>query len=169
MTKKLNEAAIVNELQGQSAFFRRPDPPAIEPQPTGEAVSQSQPPQNPAISASVAPPERTKDLSPTSAPPPSLEKPSKDIPDRPNARTGARANERTPVRENERVPERPNARTDERRPITRYSFEFFLDQITTLKKLSLEAQMRGEKGSMSEMVRDAVDAYIEKKRKPGTA
>jgi hypothetical protein len=68
--------------------------------------------------------------------------------------------------ENVRV--RPSVDTYARTPvrkrtITRYSFEFFQDQLETLKKFSLEEQMRGERGSMSQMVREAVDAYISKR------
>ena len=59
---------------------------------------------------------------------------------------------------------RTNARTPVRRVITRYAFEFFQDQIENLRKMSLEEKQRGEKGSMSEMVRKAVDMYLSKKR-----
>ena len=52
-------------------------------------------------------------------------------------------------------PGRPYART-----LTRIPFEIYRDQHSTLKKLSLEQQARGEKGSMSQMVRDALDMYI---------
>ena len=60
-------------------------------------------------------------------------------------------------------PVRPNERTPVRRAITRYAFEFFQDQIETLRKISLEEKQRGEKGSMSEMVREAIDMYIAKR------
>src|SRR5450759_4509203 len=59
-----------------------------------------------------------------------------------------------------RTPVLPYARTNNRRTITRYAFEFFQDQLETLKRLSLDQQYRGEKGSMSQMVREALDAYI---------
>ena len=52
-----------------------------------------------------------------------------------------------------------------KRTITRYAFEFFQDQIETLKKFSIEEQIRGEKGSMSQMVREALDAYIAKRKR----
>jgi hypothetical protein len=80
--------------------------------------------------------------------------------------------ERTPVRTNiekeilvpdtDRQEVRPIARTPVRRTITRYAFEFYQDQIDTLRKTSLEEKMNGEKGSMSEMVREAIDLYIKK-------
>jgi len=68
MTKKLNEAAIMNELRGQSAFFRTSDPPPSDPQPTSKAVYQSHPSQNEAVSTPVIPPERLEHHSPTSSP-----------------------------------------------------------------------------------------------------
>lgn len=63
------------------------------------------------------------------------------------------------------TPEPPPVRTPVRvkRTITRYAFEFFQDQIETLKKFSLDEQLSGEKGSMSQMVREALDAYIAKR------
>ena len=61
--------------------------------------------------------------------------------------------------------ETPSVRTPVRvkRTITRYAFEFFQDQIDQLKKFSLNEQLMGEKGSMSQMVREALDAYIAKR------
>jgi hypothetical protein len=61
-------------------------------------------------------------------------------------------------------PVRPTARTPVRRDITRYAFEFFQDQIETLRDFSLEEKLRGEKGSMSEMVREGIDMYLSKRR-----
>src|SRR5512142_2369191 len=59
----------------------------------------------------------------------------------------------------------PSVRTPVRvkRTITRYAFEFFQDQIERLKQFSLDEQLQGEKGSMSQMVREALDAYIAKR------
>src|SRR2546421_8681528 len=57
-------------------------------------------------------------------------------------------------------PVRPNARTPVRRQLTRYAFEFYQDQVEELRRLSLEEKMQGEKGSMSEMVREAIDTYL---------
>ncbi len=64
-------------------------------------------------------------------------------------------------------PESPPARTPVRikRTITRYAFEFFQDQVERLKQFSLEEQLRGEKGSMSQMVREALDMYIAKRKR----
>ena len=61
----------------------------------------------------------------------------------------------------------PSVRTPVRskRTITRYAFEFFQDQIESLRQFSLEEKVRGEKGSMSEMVREALDMYIAKRHR----
>jgi len=61
---------------------------------------------------------------------------------------------------------RTGVRTDGRRTITRYAFEIYQDQIETFRKFGLEDKMRGGKGSMSEMVREALDSYIAKKSDP---
>jgi hypothetical protein len=47
---------------------------------------------------------------------------------------------------------------------TRHPFDIYKDQLERLKKLSLQAQMRGEVGSMSAMVREALDNYLKDKR-----
>ena len=49
-----------------------------------------------------------------------------------------------------------------RRSITRYAFEIYQDQIDTLRQLSIEQKLQGEKGSMSEMVRSALDDYLKR-------
>lgn len=61
----------------------------------------------------------------------------------------------------------PPVRTPVRskRTLTRYAFEFFWDQVASLKEFSLEEQLRGEKGSMSQMVREAIDHYIAQRRR----
>jgi hypothetical protein len=65
------------------------------------------------------------------------------------------------------IHERPNARTPVRpngkRIITRNSFEIYEDQMDALRKLSLQEKMEGKLGSMSQMVRDAIDAYLKPK------
>src|SRR4051812_40111408 len=55
--------------------------------------------------------------------------------------------------------DRPYARTSNVRNITRYAFEFFQDQVDTLKQWSLDEKQSGQKGSMSQMVREAMDMY----------
>ena len=70
-----------------------------------------------------------------------------------------------PVRPYERSPVRQYARThsSHRRHLIRHPFEFFEDQVDQLRRLALEAQLRGEKVSMSEMVREAIETYLQKK------
>ena len=68
--------------------------------------------------------------------------------------------EATPTREETRTPVRPSVRN-----LTRMPFEIYRDQHSALKQFSLEEQARGEKGSMSQMVREALDAYISKRRR----
>jgi hypothetical protein len=62
-------------------------------------------------------------------------------------------------------PVRPYARTPVRRQLTRYAFEFYQDQVEELRRLSLEEKMQGEKGSMSETVREAIDEYLAQKKR----
>jgi hypothetical protein len=71
-------------------------------------------------------------------------------------------------REEKAVSERPNARTPERaneRAIVRQSYEIYKDQHAALRGFSIEEMQRGERGSMSEMVREALDAYITKRKR----
>jgi hypothetical protein len=62
-------------------------------------------------------------------------------------------------RVNARTPVRPNGK----RIITRNSFEIYEDQMDSLRKISLQEKMEGKLGSMSQMVRDAIDAYLKEK------
>ena len=47
----------------------------------------------------------------------------------------------------------------------RHPFDVYSDQLRTLKEFSMEEKLAGELGSESAMVREAIDAYIEKRRK----
>ena len=47
---------------------------------------------------------------------------------------------------------------------TRQPYDVYEDQVEELHKLSLEDRMRGEAGSMSAMVREALDDFIAKRR-----
>jgi|tagenome__1003787_1003787.scaffolds.fasta_scaffold20847185_3 hypothetical protein len=47
----------------------------------------------------------------------------------------------------------------------RHPFDVYADQLHALKKLSMEEKLAGQLGSESAMVREAIDAYIEKRRK----
>jgi hypothetical protein len=69
----------------------------------------------------------------------------------------------TAERENARTPVRPNGK----RIITRNSFEIYEDQMDSLRKLSLQDKMEGKLGSMSQMVREAIDTYLKQKASRG--
>jgi hypothetical protein len=69
------------------------------------------------------------------------------------------SNQTTPERVNARTSVRPNGK----RIITRNAFEIYEDQMDSLRKLSFEEKMEGKLGSMSAMVRDAIDAYLQKR------
>ncbi len=60
---------------------------------------------------------------------------------------------------------RPYERTPIRRTITRYAFEFFQDQVESLRRFALDEKRRGEKGSMSQMVREAIDLYLARRHR----
>lgn len=148
--KALDETSIVNELSGNSLFFH----PEL-PRPLPEA-SPKDPVNRPGMPlASPHPPAADTDTTPARATPTGLvtdqEPVSSGSGSRPAAPPAGPSPARTPVRV--------------RRSITRYAFEFFQDQVESLKGFSIEEQIRGEKGSMSEMVREAVDAYIAKRKR----
>lgn len=117
MSKKdLNPEGIINELKGQSVFFRQ------------EAEEQAAPLEDQEATPTV--PEKT-------------------------VRFSERKSERTEIRSEKRSVVLPV-----RRLSRRYSFEFYDDQITRLKGLKHEAEMRGEKVSLSDMARQALDEYL---------
>jgi hypothetical protein len=58
---------------------------------------------------------------------------------------------------------RPEDRATGRGVLVRRGFEWREDQLRALKRLSLEEQLEGKPGSMSQMVRDALDAYLQKR------
>jgi hypothetical protein len=63
---------------------------------------------------------------------------------------------------------RPDDRTGVRsakRLLRRHPFEIYDDQYQSLRGLSLEQKMQGEPGSMSAMVREAIDTWISKHTK----
>ena len=65
-------------------------------------------------------------------------------------------------------PERANApsleRPNVRRIITRNSFEIYEDQMDALRRVAYEERLQGGGGSMSKMVREAIDTYLEKRK-----
>ena len=57
---------------------------------------------------------------------------------------------------------RPDYRPTAKGVLVRRGFEWREDQLRALKKLSIKEQMEGKPGSMSQMVRDALDAYLKR-------
>ena len=74
--------------------------------------------------------------------------------------------QQTPERANARTPTRTPERSPKRRIITRNSFEIYEDQMESLRKLAYEEKMEGGVGSMSRMVRDAIDHYLTTNKPP---
>jgi hypothetical protein len=58
-------------------------------------------------------------------------------------------------------PVRASVRTHARKK-TRWPFQIYQDQLDDFKQLARDAEDRGESGSMSEMVREALDDYLRK-------
>lgn len=95
---------------------------------------------------------------------------SKPASDRSKAeRTFERTEDRSVQRANLRSVDRTEFRTKNRsvslptkRLTKRYSFEFFEDQLTSIKKIKIETELSGENISLSEIVRRAIDEYLDK-------
>lgn len=66
---------------------------------------------------------------------------------------------RPPVEATERPPDRAAGDYE----LIRRGFEWYAYQLRKLKKLSLKEQMEGKPGSMSAMLRDALDDYLKKR------
>ena len=64
-----------------------------------------------------------------------------------------------PVRVKEEKPKRKRIMK------SRHPFDIYEDQYQSLKNLALQERMQGGVGSMSAMVREAIDAFIDKRRK----
>jgi hypothetical protein len=73
---------------------------------------------------------------------------------------GGSTNARSPGRSFARTPVRDPAK----RIITRNSFEIYEDQMEALRRLSFQEKIAGKVGSMSAMVRAAIDTYLEEHR-----
>src|SRR5712692_3396319 len=83
---------------------------------------------------------------------PSKQQPPTPLPEKPLVQE-EQPHQPTDERENARTPVRPNGK----RIITRNSFEIYEDQMDSLRKHSLQEKMDGKIGSMSQMVREAID------------
>jgi hypothetical protein len=58
---------------------------------------------------------------------------------------------------------RPGDRPTGKGILVRRGFEWREDQLRALKQLSLQEQLAGKQGSMSQMVRDALDEYLKRR------
>ena len=70
---------------------------------------------------------------------------------------------RNSVRKSERSEQRPVVSTlPLRRGTKRYSFEFYVDQLEKLRRIKTEEGLKGRNLNLSEIVRSALDEYLEK-------
>jgi hypothetical protein len=124
MSKKLNTAAITNEL-AESAFFR----------PNTQPVKQ-------------------EEIRPTPLP---------ETPLRQEAPAQGTGTGLPTARPSDEPALRPDDRPTGKGVLVRRGFEWREDQLRALKQLSLKDQLAGKPGSMSQMVRDALDDYLKKR------
>jgi hypothetical protein len=61
----------------------------------------------------------------------------------------------------------PGLPSPRRREIKRHAFEIYRDQLQSLKRLKHEAMLTGQQVSMSEMVRAALDKFIQNEKPNG--
>jgi hypothetical protein len=71
--------------------------------------------------------------------------------------------DRATARPGDEATKRPPDRQTRKRILVRRGFEWYEDQLVALKRLSLQEQMEGRSGSMSEMVREALDEYLKRR------
>lgn len=81
-----------------------------------------------------------------------------------NDRTEDRADQRPEIRSEDR-PEERTVLLPVKRRTKRYSFEFYEDQISEIKRIKIETEMIGENIALSEIVREALDHYFATVRK----
>jgi hypothetical protein len=87
------------------------------------------------------------------------------LPEQPNiqeARTNPVITDLPTARPSDEPTYRPDFRPTTKGVLVRRGFEWREDQLRALKKLSIKEQMEGKPGSMSQMVRDALDNYLTK-------
>ena len=109
---------------------------------------------------------------PASPPPQPPEQPAS-----PSHRSGERPNEGTPQHPVTSPPDAGNATrtprtgrtspTPARRQMIRHPFEIYQDQVEQLRQLALQDRMSGGTGSMSQMVREAIDWIIKERSDRG--
>jgi hypothetical protein len=74
------------------------------------------------------------------------------------------ASQQSTLEQNSTPSSYPAATPKKREIKRRQPFDVYQDQVDLLKKLSLRDQMNGEIGSMSRMVREALDNYLKDKK-----
>jgi hypothetical protein len=87
------------------------------------------------------------------------------LPEQPNmqeARTNPVISDLPTARPSDEPTYRPDYRPTAKGVLVRRGFEWREDQLRALKKLSIKEQMEGKPGSMSRMVRDALDDYLKR-------
>jgi hypothetical protein len=103
---------------------------------------------------------------------PTIGKPAKSIPQEspppprevPEEKTATPSGtDRATPRPGDEPTNRPPDRVSNKRLLVRRGFEWYEDQLAALKRLSLQEQMDGKEGSMSAMVREALDDYLQKR------
>lgn len=142
MSKTLDESTMKNELAG-SAFFRPTHDDADADSPPSGVGSHSEQTPSPALRPdrlSETPPVAIQAASPVA----------------------------TSYQPSVCPPLRTGVRSGIKRTITRYAFELYRDQVDTLQQYRLEELSYGENSSMSQMVREALDAYIAKREGRGS-
>jgi hypothetical protein len=77
---------------------------------------------------------------------------------------GSNAMQQGKLEQNSTPSSYPAATPKKREIKRRQPFDVYQDQVDLLKKLSLRDQMNGEIGSMSHMVREALDNYLKDKK-----
>ncbi len=86
--------------------------------------------------------------SPVPAEPPAVEPAQPEVTPPPTSPVDAPRTARTPVR-------------PARRQMIRHPFELYMDQLDALRDLAEAQRRRGEPSSMSRMVREAIDRYLD--------
>jgi len=99
---------------------------------------------------------------------PTIEKPQRPTPQiPPTSGNELQEPESTSPLVTDRATKRPGdeatGRPGNKRVLVRRGFEWYEDQLNALKRLSIEEQLEGKPGSMSAMVREAVDDYLKKR------
>lgn len=140
MKKKLNTAAMENELKSGSVFFQKP----------------------PTLIQSV-------DKQPAPTPLPSRQSKTEIIKrhhrQHPKAKIQITEQKsvRNSVRNSDRSEQRPVVSTlPLRRGTKRYSFEFYVDQLDRLRQIKTKEGLKGRNLNLSEIVRSALDEYLGK-------